>query len=101
MAGTTKKTKSDLLEYKGHPLMRANNIIYYGSMSDKYIIMLQIVESKKVNDLDVATKVIVQLEHTDSNMKAKDRIVKKSEKNGLYDALDIGEIWLRRALTSK
>ena len=101
MAATTKKTKSDLLEYKGYPLMRSNNIIYYGSMSDKYIIMMQIVESKKVDDLEVATKVIVQLEHTDPNLKAKDRIVKKSEKNGLYDALDIAEIWLKRALTSK
>ena len=29
---TTSK-KNDLLEYKGHPLMRKDNIIYYGSMS--------------------------------------------------------------------
>ncbi len=101
MAANTKKAKSDLLEYKGYPLMRTNNIIYYGSMSDKYIIMMQILESKKVDDLEVATKVIVQLEHTDPNLKAKDRIVKKSEKNGLYDALDIAEIWLKRALASK
>ena len=49
------------LEYKGHPLQRAGNIVYYGSMSDKYVIMLQIMDTKKVKDLDVATKVSVQL----------------------------------------
>ena len=53
------------LEYKGHPLQRAGNIVYYGSMTDKYVIMLQIMDTKKVKDLDVATKVSVQLQLTD------------------------------------
>ena len=48
-----------VLEYKGHPLQRKDNFIYYGSFADKYIIMLQILETKKVGDLDVATKVSV------------------------------------------
>ena len=38
-----------VLQYKGHPLMRKENIIYYGSMSDKYIIMMQILDSKQEN----------------------------------------------------
>ena len=41
------------LSYKGHPLRRKENLIYYGSMADKYIIMLQVMETKKVDDLDV------------------------------------------------
>ena len=41
------------LSYKGHPLRRKDNLIYYGSMADKYIIMLQVMETKKVDDLDV------------------------------------------------
>ena len=53
------------LSYKGHPLRRKDNLIYYGSMADKYIIMLQVMETKKVDDLDVATKVSVQLQLTD------------------------------------
>lgn len=101
MAVPTKINKSELLEYKGHPLMRTDNIVYYGSMGDRYIIMMQILESNKVNNMDVATKVSVQLEHTDPNIKAKDRVVKKIEKGGLYDALDIAEVWLNRALSSK
>lgn len=101
MSTQIKKNKSEILEYKGYPLMRADNIIYYGSMSDEYIIMMQILSSKKVGDLDVATKVALQLERTSSNIKAKDRVIKKTEKNGLYDALDIAEVWLKRALASK
>ena len=52
------------LTYKGHPLRRKDNLIYYGSMADKYIIMLQVLDSKKVQDLDVSTKVSVQLQLT-------------------------------------
>jgi arginyl-tRNA synthetase len=70
-------------------------------MSDKYIIMLQITETKKVKDLDVATHVIVQLQRTDPDIKSKDRVVKKSEKSGLYEAMDIATVWLDRALTAE
>lgn len=87
-----------ILEYKGHPLQRAGNIIYYGSMADKYIIMLQILETKKVKDMDVATKVSVQLQLTDPTIKSRDRIVKKSEKSGFYEAMDVASVWLDRAL---
>lgn len=93
--------KSDVLMYKGHPLMRKDNLVYYGSMADEYIVMLQILESKKLNDLDLATKVSVQLQRTDPNAKARDRVVKKSEKDGFYTALDVGCVWLERALNAK
>ena len=86
------------LEYKGHPLQRKDNIIYYGSFADKYIIMLQILETKKVNDMDVATKVSVQLQLTDPDIKSRDRVVKKTEKDSLYTAMDVAAIWLERAL---
>ena len=69
------------LEYKGHPLRRKDNLIYFGSMADKYIIMLQVLESKKVQDMDVATKVSVQLQLTDPELKSRDRVVKRTEKD--------------------
>ena len=90
--------ENKILEYKGHPLQRAGNIVYYGSMADKYIIMLQILETKKVKVLDVATKVSVQLQLTDPTIKSRDRIVKKSEKSGFYEAMDVASVWLDRAL---
>ena len=93
--------KKDLLMYKGRPLMRKDNIVYYGSMADSHIVMLQILETKKEGDLELATKVSVQLQLTDPNVKSRDRIVKKSEKDGFYTALDVGCVWLERALAGK
>ena len=93
--------EKNVLTYKGHPLMRKDNLIYYGSMADSHIIMLQVMESKKVQDMDIATRVSVQLQLTDPAAKSRDRIVKKSETPGLYDALDVGCVWLERALAGK
>ena len=90
-----------VLMYKNRPLMRKDNIIYYGSMADSHIVMLQILETKKQGDMDVATRVSVQLQLTDPNARSKDRVVKKSEKDGLYTALDFGCVWLERALAGK
>lgn len=81
--------------------MRKDNLVYYGSMADTHIIMLQILETKKVNDMDIATKVSVQLQLTDPSARSRDRIVKKSEKDGFYTALDLGCVWLERALAGK
>ena len=89
------------LSYKGHPLRRKDNLIYYGSMADKYIIMLQVMETKKVDDLDVATKVAVQLQLTDPDLKSRDRVVKKTEKDSLYAAMDVASVWLERALAAR
>ena len=89
------------LVYKGHPLRRKDNLIYYGSMADKYIIMMQILDTKKVDDMDVATKVSVQLQLTDPDLKSRDRVVKKTEKDSLYNAMDVASVWLERSLSSK
>ena len=96
-----------VLKYKGHPLRRKDNILYYGSMSDKYIIMMQVMGTKPVQpvegaetteELNVANKVSVQLQLTDPTVKSRDRVIKKTEKNGLYAAMDVASIWLERAL---
>ena len=89
------------LSYKGHTLRRKDNLIYYGTMAEKYIIMMQILDTKKEQDLDLATKVSIQLQLTDPDLKSRDRVVKKSEKDSLYAAMDIAAIWLDRALAGK
>lgn len=90
--------KKQFLMYKGKPLVRSGNTLYYGDMADKCVIMMQILSTKTVKDLTVADKVQVQLLSTDPELRMKDRILKKSEKSGLYNAMDIGAIWLERAL---
>jgi len=97
---TATKEKTKILEYKGHPLRRKDNLIYYGSMSDKYIVMLQVTESKPLQDLEIATRVTVQLQFTDPDLKSRDRVVKKSEKQSLFEAVDVAAVWLERALAA-
>ena len=89
------------LSYKGRPLRRKDNLIYYGTMAEEYIIMFQVLETKKVEGLDVASKVSVQLQFTDPDLKSRDRVVKKSEKDSLYAAMDVAAVWLDRALAGK
>ena len=93
--------KDEGLVYRNHPLRRIDNLIYYGSMADKYIVMFQILETRKEGDMDVAKRVSVQLQLTDPSIKSRDRVVKKSEKDSLYAAMDVGSIWLERALSGK
>ena len=90
--------KNKFLTYKGRPLFRNGNTIYYGFPNEKYVIMMQILATKPVDDVEVASKVSVQLLNTDPNVSIREKIVKSSEKKGLYAALDIAEVWLARAL---
>ena len=94
-------SKNDkFLTYKGKPLVRNGNTLYYGDPSENYVIMMQITATKPVGDVEVASKVSVQLLNTDPDVSPRERIVKTSEKKGLYAALDIAEIWLSRALAN-
>ena len=93
--------KSGALTYKGHPLRRKDNLIYYGSMADKYIVMIQVMSSEKQDGLDMANKVHLQLQFTDPDLKSRDRVVKKSDLPDLFSAIDMGSIWLMRALAGK
>ena len=97
----SKAKKAEGLVYKGHPLRRVDNLIYYGTMAEKYIIMMQILNTKKEQDLEVATKVSIQLQLTEPDLKSRDRVIKKSEKDSLYAAMDIASVWLDRALAGK
>jgi hypothetical protein len=95
---SSKKQKQKFLLYKGKPLVRSGNILYYGDMSEPHVVMLQILTTKELGGIEVADKVQVQLMSTDPDLKMKDRISKKVERRGLYNAMDIGSIWLQRAL---
>ena len=91
-----------LLTYKGRPLARQGNTLYYGDMSQEAVVILTVLSTAEtVGDLPISGKVQVQLMSTDPTLHMKDRILKKSEQNGLYNALDIGCIWLDRTLGAK
>ena len=84
--------------YKGRPLVRKGDTIYYGSMGDDFVVMLSIQSHTSEGELDLADNITIQLMHTDTTINPMDIVVKKAEKKGLYQALDIASIWLERAL---
>ena len=93
--------KSKFLLYKGRPLVRSGNTIYYVSLAEKCVVVMQIITTKQQGDMTIADKIQVQLLSTDEELRMSERILKKSEKHGLYNAMDIGSIWLERALSDK
>ena len=68
--------KTEGLVYRGHPLRRVDNLIYYGSMADKYIIMMQVLDTEDVKDLKLAKRVSIQLQLTDATLRSRDRVVR-------------------------
>lgn len=87
--------------YKGKPLVRCGDELYYGNMTDEFVIHLIIKSKKEVNGVEIADKVTVQLLATDPNLSPRRQIVKSSEKEGLFVAMDIGDAWLERALAHR
>lgn len=86
--------------YKGKPLVRCGDELYFGSMADRFVIRMQIKSKKTVGDTVIADKVAIQLLCTDPDLSPRKQLVKSSEKSGLYVALDIADVWLDRALKS-
>ena len=86
------------LTYKGFPLVRHEDVIYYGNMTDDYVVMLQILSKTKVNNMDVANKIKVYQMSTDLSLPPNKAVTKTSEKESLYEALDLANAWLSRAV---
>ncbi len=89
--------KKKVLTYNGKPIIRCGNRIYYGNLEDKLILVLDIIESKKVNDIDVSQKILVQVMDNTGEL-GKGQVFRKATRDNLYKALDIGEWWLKDAL---
>ena len=83
------------MEYKGKPLVRKEDEIFYGFMSDKFYLFMMIMSEKKASRLDmqIPDKILVQILPTDgSNTVEKQKMV-----TGLFEAFDLGCAWLERA----
>ena len=78
------------LEYKGLPLVREGNTICYGDMSDKCVLLLEIMSYKEEGGEKVPDKILVQiLDSKDPN-----NVIQSGQKNGLHDAFSLGVTWL-------
>ena len=95
------KKEKEFSTYKGRPLVRCGDEIYYGNMEEPYVIRMQIKSKKEQNGVEIADKVAIQLMATDPYLSPRKQLVKSSEKKGLFLAMDIANIWLNRALAGK
>ncbi len=95
------KKEKEFSTYKGRPLVRCGDEIYYGNMEEPYVIRMQIKSKKEQNGIEIADKVSIQLMATDPYLSPRKQLVKSSEKKGLFLAMDIADIWLNRALAGK
>jgi len=85
------------LTYKGRPLVRCKNQLYYGNMSDPYVVFLQILTTKEVNGEQIADRVHLSLFSTDASKPIAERMLKQTDKNGLFHALEFAAIMLQKA----
>lgn len=86
--------KGTYLEYKGKPLVRCENEIYYGDMSKKYYLFILITgykDSAKFG-VKIADKVMVQILPTQGTTPWNNKMV-----DSLSEAFDLGCAWLERA----
>ena len=83
---------ADFLTYKGRPIVRKGNTVYYGNMSDANIVRLTILSETN----DIADTIKIELMSSDTGLNEKDRVKKTSEKHGFYEALDLASVWLDR-----
>ena len=90
---------SDFLTYKDKPLVRKGNTVYYGDMSEKYIIKLDILSSHIEKELEVSDKIRISLIKNDSEKL--DNVKKTTEKNGFAEAMQFATTWLESALAGK
>ncbi len=92
-------TKNSFINYKGKPLVRCKNVIYYGDIEDGHIIRMESIEASEKSDIKISSEIsveMIEIDPKDTNVR---KIVKTSKKDGLYQALDIAKVWLDRIKT--
>ena len=70
---------------------------YITGLVGAYVLRMQILSTKSVGGMDVADKVHIQVFSTNDSLAPEARVFRQTTKNGLYNALDIGSIWLQKA----
>ncbi len=90
--------ENNFLTYKEKPLVKCGNEIYYGDMADPFVVRFTVLSTVKAGENEIPGKVRVELLKSDTQLPDKDRIVKSSEKDSFFGALDVGFVWLERNL---
>ena len=80
--------------YQGKPLIRQDNAYVWGDMKERAVLILFVLSNKEVNGRQVPDNILVQVVSTENTQ----NVLKQGQKNGLFAALDIGTVWLKKEL---
>ncbi len=94
MADQIKIVEGKYLEYKGRPLVREGDTICYGDMNDKCILILEILSYKKEDGKNLPDNIFIQV----VDPKNQTNILRQGSKQGLFEAFDLGLVWLEHEL---
>ncbi len=89
--------EKQFMTYKGYPLVRKDNDIYYGFMSEDFVVMMQIEKQSEQDGIAVSEKIRLYQMSTDDKLNPIEAIVQTTERDTLYEALDVAAVWLERA----
>ncbi len=82
------------LMYQGKPLIRQDNAYVWGDMKERAVLLLFVLSNKEVNGRQVPDNILVQVVSSENTQ----NVFKQGQKNGLFAALDIGTVWLKKEL---
>ncbi|MBE6534604.1 MAG: hypothetical protein E7678_06535 [Ruminococcaceae bacterium] len=94
MAEEIKLVEGKYLEYKGRPLVREGDTICYGDMNEKCILILEILSYKKEDGKELPDNIFIQVVES----KNQTNILRQGSKQGLFEAFDLGLVWLEHEL---
>ncbi len=81
--------------YKARPVVRSGKTIYYGSMAEPYVVMLNVISEAPQGDLKAASAIKCYLMKTDKDLNPMQAITKTAERSSLFDALELAAAWLK------
>lgn len=81
--------------YKERPVVRNGKTIYYGSMAQPYVVMMNVTSEEKVNDISTASEIKCYLMKTDKSLNPMEAISKTAARPTLYEALELAAAWLK------
>ena len=84
--------EGEFVEYKGKPLVRQGDDIFYGDLSEKNYVYMMVMSDKDSSRSDMKLPGMIMVQLLDSATK---KPLKKKVVSGLAEAFEFAEAWLR------
>ncbi len=81
----------EFVEYKGRPLVRQSEELFYGDMSEKYYIYMMIMTEKETPNGVIPDRIMVQLCDSTTKLPTNQKVVV-----GFKNAFEFADAWLDR-----